>query len=87
MQTHSLHEARAGFSKLIDRELAGEPQRVTRRGKDAVIVVAEREWKGDFSKQRTLGSVLADFARTHGFRPSDFQRPYKQKRPLGSDFE
>lgn len=87
MQTHSLHEARAGFSKLIDRALAGEPQRVTRRGKDAVIVVSEREWNGGRPTKRTLGSVLADFARTRGFSPSDFDRPYPQRRPLGSDFE
>lgn len=32
MRTYPLHEACAELSRLVDRALAGEPQRVTRAG-------------------------------------------------------
>src|SRR5215207_9594171 len=37
-------DARAHWSELIDRALNGEPQRVTRRGKGAVVFVREDDW-------------------------------------------
>src|SRR5215211_218631 len=37
-------DARAHWSELIDRALRGEPQRVTRRGKGAVIFLREDDW-------------------------------------------
>lgn len=45
MRNYLLAEARASFSKIVDRALAGEPQRVTRRGQDAVVIVSERAWR------------------------------------------
>ncbi len=45
MKTYSINKARAHFSKLIDRAIAGEPQRLTRYGKEAVVIVSEREWQ------------------------------------------
>src|SRR5207248_11260327 len=44
MRSYPLHEARSKFSTLIDRALGGEPQRVTRHGKEAVIIVSEASW-------------------------------------------
>jgi prevent-host-death family protein len=44
LKTQPINEARGNFSKLVERALAGEPQRVTRYGKEAVIIVSEREW-------------------------------------------
>jgi prevent-host-death family protein len=44
MRTTPLSRARAEFADIIDRALAGEPQRVTRHGKEAVVVVSETEW-------------------------------------------
>jgi prevent-host-death family protein len=44
MRTTPLSRARAEFSDIVDRALAGEPQRVTRHGKEAVVVVSEAEW-------------------------------------------
>jgi len=35
MRSYALHEARAKLSTLIERALKGEPQRVTRHGKEA----------------------------------------------------
>ena len=39
-----LQTAKAQLSEVVDAALRGEPQRVTRRGKDAVIIVSEREY-------------------------------------------
>ena len=45
MKTYPINEARADFSKLVERALAGEPSRVTRYGKEAVVIVSEEEWR------------------------------------------
>lgn len=86
MRTYALHEARAEFSRLVERALAGEPQRVTRYGRDAVVIVSEAEWNGRPKKAASLGELLADFAERVGFDEGDFDRPWKEDRPLGSDF-
>ena len=39
-----LQTAKAQFSEVVDAALRGEPQRVTRRGKDAVMVLSEQEY-------------------------------------------
>ena len=63
VRSYPLHEARSKLSRLIERALKGEPQRVTRHGKEAVIIVSERTWNA----RRPNGSTLADlFAKTIG---------------------
>jgi prevent-host-death family protein len=84
MKTYPLNEARAGFSKLVERALAGEPQRVTRYGKEAVVIVSEDEWRARCRSATTLGALLARYARTGGFNRPATDRPWKE-RPLGSD--
>ena len=87
MRTYPLHEARAEFSKLVERALAGEPQRVTRYGKEAVVIVSEAEWIKQAKSAPKLGHLLADFAERTGFSEEDFDRPWAApSRPLGSDF-
>jgi prevent-host-death family protein len=86
MRTYKLHEARSAFSKLVERALAGEPQCVTRYGKDAVIIVSEAEWSARRRSAPTLGTLLARHAREHGFETADFERPFEQRRPLGTGF-
>ena len=44
VRTYPLHEARAEFSRLVERALNGEPQRVTRYGREAVVIVSEADW-------------------------------------------
>jgi prevent-host-death family protein len=44
MRSWLVKDARAHFSDVIDGALRGEPQRVSRRGKGAVVVVSEEEW-------------------------------------------
>jgi prevent-host-death family protein len=88
MRTYPLHEARAEFSKLVERALNGEPQRVTRHGKEAVVIISEAEWsKISKASAATLGDLLAGFAERVGFDEDLFSEPIaKQERPLGSDF-
>jgi antitoxin Phd len=39
-----LQTAKAQLSEVVDAALRGEPQRITRRGKDAVVVLSEQEY-------------------------------------------
>ena len=86
VRTYPLHEARADFSRLFDRALAGEPQRVTRHGKEAVVIVSEVEWKKQPKGAATLGDLLADFAEKTGFDDELLREPtWSEERLLGSD--
>ncbi|WP_298746087.1 type II toxin-antitoxin system Phd/YefM family antitoxin [uncultured Brevundimonas sp.] len=40
----SVAEAKARFSEVVARARAGQPQRVTRYGKDEVVVVSAQDW-------------------------------------------
>jgi prevent-host-death family protein len=86
MKTYPLNAARAEFSKLVERALAGEPQRVTRYGKEAVVIVSEEEWRARCRTAPTLGALLALHARAGVMQDPITDRPWKE-RPLGSDFE
>lgn len=88
MRTYPLHEARAEFSKLVERALSGEPQRVTRHGKEAVVIISEAEWSKRSNRRSAgnLGDLLAGFAERVGFDEDLFRQPIAgQERPLGSD--
>jgi len=86
MKTYQLNEARADFSRLVERALAGEPQRVTRYGKEAVVVVSEAEWLARTRSTPTLGALLARFARA-GLPAEDMtSRPWRE-RPLAVDID
>ena len=51
-----LQDAKNRFSAVVDAALAGDPQRVTRRGRPAVVVLAVE----DVRQGRALGvSILA----------------------------
>ncbi len=61
MKTYPINEARAEFSKLVERALAGEPQRVTRYGKEAVVIVSEQAWHArNMSEFGRLGVAAHD---------------------------
>lgn len=40
-----LQDAKNQFSKVVEAALHGEPQRVTRRGRDAVVVLATSDYE------------------------------------------
>jgi len=87
MRSYPLNEARSQFSKLIDRALAGEPQRVTRHGKDAVVIVSEAEWEGRPKSAPTLIDLILDTVGAGGEPAGIGGQPWaKDDRPLGSDF-
>ena len=86
-KSHSVHAARASFSTLVESALAGEPQRITRYGKESVILVSETDWDAAVQGRPNLGTLLVEFSGGSGFTPADFERPFTQKRPLGDDFQ
>ena len=60
MRTWPLQEARTHFRDLVDNALDEGPQRITRHGKQAVIVVSEEEWNRRATAPRTFGNLLAE---------------------------
>lgn len=86
MRTYPLHEARAEFSKLVDRALAGEPQRVTRHGKEAVVIVSEEQWNKRPKSAPTLADLFLKYAGDEGYDDVLGKQPWTNERPLGSDF-
>lgn len=68
MKTWRLEDAKNRFSELVRRALAQGPQRVTRRGRDAVIVVSARDYQRlvaprdlvEFLQDSPLAGVLRD---------------------------
>lgn len=45
MKIWQLQEAKNRFSEVVDKALTEGPQRVTRHGKDAVVVIATSEYE------------------------------------------
>ena len=87
MRSYPLNQARSAFSAVFDRALAGEPQRITRYGKEAVVIVAEADYVAAPRKYASLGALLADYAGQGAFTDIDFDKGrIQQSRPLGSDF-
>ena len=88
MKTYPINEARADFSKLIERALAGEPSRITRYGKEAVVIVSEEAWRAHAKSAPTLGALLAQHVRARPATDHDVSdgattdRPWLD-RPLG----
>ena len=82
MAQWSLQDAKNKFSELVNAALAGEPQRVTRRGQPAVVVLSAEEYdrlcRLERSHAPTFGQLLLEI-------PQDdqgFQRLSIPTRPL-----
>ncbi len=79
-----MQTAKARFSELFERARREGPQRVTRRGRDAVVVVSEEQYERLCAKGRGklgLASLLAA-SPLQGMdldleRPSDYGRTVK----------
>ena len=56
-----LQTAKARFSEVVERAIAEGPQRVTRHGKDAVVVVAAAAFDGMSKRLKQPGSLIAFF--------------------------
>ena len=55
-----LQDAKNRFSAVVDAAVAGEPQRVTRRGKPAVVVLATEEYERLRRLERSKAPSFAD---------------------------
>jgi antitoxin Phd len=55
-----LQDAKAQFSALVDNALRGVPQHVTRRGKQAVVVLSEQDFE---ALQRSAANAASNTAK------------------------
>ena len=77
-----LQDAKNKFSELVNAALAGEPQRVTRRGQPAVVVLSAEEYdrlcRLERSHAPTFGQLLLEIPQDD----QEFQRLSIPTRPL-----
>lgn len=52
-------EAKAKFSKVIDRAKSDGPQHITRNGRKAVVVVSVEEWERKTKRKGNLAEFFA----------------------------
>ena len=78
----TLEDAKKNINTLIDASLAGEPQRVTRGERIAVVVLAAAEYERlrrlDKSQAPTLSELLLEIPQDDG----EFERLSLPARPL-----
>jgi prevent-host-death family protein len=55
----TMAEAKAGLIELINRAEELEPQKITRYGEDAAVIVAAAEWKRKLARNNNLAEFLA----------------------------
>ena len=60
MTEWQLQDAKNRFSAVVDAAVAGDPQRVTKRGKPAVVVLAVGEYERLRRLERATAPSLAD---------------------------
>ena len=77
-----LQDAKNKFSAVVEAALAGEPQRVTRRGHPAVVVPAAEEYERLCRLERasapTFGELILEIPQDDG----EFERLALDARPL-----
>ena len=77
-----LQDAKNKFSAVVDAALAGEPQRVTRRGRPAVVVLAVEEYdrlcRLELANAPSFGELLLEIPQDDG----EFERLQLEPRPL-----
>lgn len=81
MKTVSVYEGKNKFSKLVESAARGEPQVITKNGKETAVVISIAEYKRLKAKERPLSEFLLDNpARKYGIeldltRSRDTGRP------------
>ena len=82
MMEWALQDAKNKFSALVNAALAGEPQRVTRHGQPAVVVMATEEYERlchlEKADAPTLGELLLEIPQDD----LEFERLSVAARPL-----
>jgi len=69
MRTWQLQHARRHMKDLLDAATTDGPQRVTRHGAKAVVVVAEEEWQRATTRVPSFGRLLAQCPLEEGDLP------------------
>ncbi len=54
-----LQEAKAKFSEVVELALEGQPQIVTKRGENAVVVISHQEYQSLRQRQKSLREALS----------------------------
>lgn len=82
MKEWPLQDAKNRFSAVVDAAVGGDPQRVTRRGKPPVVVLAVEEYERlrhlEKANAPTFADLLLDVPRDDG----EFERPPISPRPV-----
>lgn len=78
MQTWQLQDAKSRFSELVDMTLAEGPQLVTRRGSEAVVVIAAAEYR----KLQGVPSLIAVLNNAPRGEPLDTDRSREAVREI-----
>ena len=82
MTEWSLQDAKNRFSAVVDAAVAGEPQRVTRRGKPAVVVLATEEYERLRRLEKSKAPSFADLLLEIPQDDEEFERPRLSARPF-----
>ena len=78
----SLQDAKNKFSALVNAALSGDPQRVTRRGQPAVVVLAEEEYERLCRMEKAVGPSLGELLAQIPQDNVEFERLSISIRPL-----
>ena len=82
MKDWPLRDARNRFGAVVDAALAGEPQRVTRRGKPAVVVLATEEYERLCELDKKRSSSFVDHLLAMPQDDGEFERWPLPERPV-----
>ena len=82
MSDWPLQDAKNKFSAVVDAALAGVPQRVTRRGRPAVVIVAVDEYERLCRLERANAPTLAELLLDIPQDDQEFERLPLSARPL-----
>lgn len=77
-----LQDAKNKFSALVNAAMSGEPQRVTRRGQPAVVVLAADEYDRLCRLERSHAPTLAELLLEIPQDDQEFERLSIPSRPL-----
>jgi prevent-host-death family protein len=82
MSAWSLQDAKNRFSAVVAAAVAGEPQRVTRRGRPAVVVVAVQEYERLRRMEKANAPTFAELLLSIPQGGGEFERIRLPSRPV-----
>jgi prevent-host-death family protein len=78
----SLHDAKNRFSTVVADAMAGRPQHVSRRGKPAVVVLSEADYRQLVSAAQAARESFADHLRAFPGSQTPGSRPLARPRDV-----